>query len=292
MPKMSGIEAVKNIIASSIPGAKIVMCSALGQEALVMEALKAGAIGLHRQALQGRTRSSSPFARRSRSRSRLGWIWAKYRALFLEEAHGTPGRNESFPAGAGEGSGCGRGHRDRVPHGRIPSRAWPPRWTTPPFRPSSSHRLEDRMEARALQPAASDGAWTICLSCSAASKRPSKRLVAGVRPDGRSASRGSRAAARPWSPLPKRTSTGKKAPELGGAEPPARPTAQDAPAVPTPPDPRAETRAGRDHVGAQDAPAAPSPPDPVRGPHRSPCLRPRCECVPRRWTASCPPWVR
>ncbi len=42
MPKKSGIEAVKNIIALD-PGAKIVMCSALGQEALVMEALKAGA---------------------------------------------------------------------------------------------------------------------------------------------------------------------------------------------------------------------------------------------------------
>jgi two-component system chemotaxis response regulator CheY len=42
MPKMSGIEAVKEIIRLD-PGAKIVMCSALGQEALVMEALKAGA---------------------------------------------------------------------------------------------------------------------------------------------------------------------------------------------------------------------------------------------------------
>jgi len=42
MPKMSGIEAVKQIIQLD-PGAKIVMCSALGQEALVMEALKAGA---------------------------------------------------------------------------------------------------------------------------------------------------------------------------------------------------------------------------------------------------------
>ena len=43
MPKKSGIEAVKNIIELD-PGAKIVMCSALGQEALVMEALKAGAV--------------------------------------------------------------------------------------------------------------------------------------------------------------------------------------------------------------------------------------------------------
>jgi two-component system chemotaxis response regulator CheY len=42
MPKKSGIEAVKNIVELD-PGARIVMCSALGQEALVMEALKAGA---------------------------------------------------------------------------------------------------------------------------------------------------------------------------------------------------------------------------------------------------------
>ena len=42
MPKMSGIEAVKQIVELD-PGASIVMCSALGQEALVMEALKSGA---------------------------------------------------------------------------------------------------------------------------------------------------------------------------------------------------------------------------------------------------------
>jgi two-component system chemotaxis response regulator CheY len=42
MPKRSGIDAVKEILALD-PGAKIVMVSALGQEALVMEALEAGA---------------------------------------------------------------------------------------------------------------------------------------------------------------------------------------------------------------------------------------------------------
>lgn len=42
MPKKSGIEAVKGIVTLD-PGARIVMCSALGQEALVMEALRAGA---------------------------------------------------------------------------------------------------------------------------------------------------------------------------------------------------------------------------------------------------------
>ena len=42
MPKRSGIDAVKTIMEES-PDARIVMCSALGQEALVMEALQAGA---------------------------------------------------------------------------------------------------------------------------------------------------------------------------------------------------------------------------------------------------------
>lgn len=42
MPKQSGIDAVKGILAQA-PGAKVVMCSALGQESLVMEALQAGA---------------------------------------------------------------------------------------------------------------------------------------------------------------------------------------------------------------------------------------------------------
>jgi len=42
MPKRSGIDAVKGILAKH-PSARIVMCSALGQETLVMEALQAGA---------------------------------------------------------------------------------------------------------------------------------------------------------------------------------------------------------------------------------------------------------
>ena len=42
MPKCSGIDAVKEIVAKA-PAARIVMCSALGQESLVMEALQAGA---------------------------------------------------------------------------------------------------------------------------------------------------------------------------------------------------------------------------------------------------------
>jgi two-component system chemotaxis response regulator CheY len=43
MPRRSGIDAVRAIVAKA-PGARIVMCSALGQETLVTEALQAGAV--------------------------------------------------------------------------------------------------------------------------------------------------------------------------------------------------------------------------------------------------------
>jgi len=42
MPEKDGISAVKDIIAQD-PTAKIIMCSAMGQQSLVMEAIKAGA---------------------------------------------------------------------------------------------------------------------------------------------------------------------------------------------------------------------------------------------------------
>lgn len=42
MPRRSGIDAVKGIMELD-PGASIVMCSALGQETLVQEAIQAGA---------------------------------------------------------------------------------------------------------------------------------------------------------------------------------------------------------------------------------------------------------
>lgn len=42
MPEMGGIDAMKRIL-SEQPQARVVMCSALGQESMVMEALKAGA---------------------------------------------------------------------------------------------------------------------------------------------------------------------------------------------------------------------------------------------------------
>jgi len=42
MPEMGGIDAMKRILTEQ-PQARVVMCSALGQESMVMEALKAGA---------------------------------------------------------------------------------------------------------------------------------------------------------------------------------------------------------------------------------------------------------
>ncbi len=42
MPDMGGIDAVKEIL-SEHPDAKILMCSAMGQQALVVEAIQAGA---------------------------------------------------------------------------------------------------------------------------------------------------------------------------------------------------------------------------------------------------------
>ncbi|HDT14925.1 MAG TPA: response regulator [Firmicutes bacterium] len=42
MPEMNGIEAVKAIMGEN-PDAKILMCSAMGQQAMVIEAIQAGA---------------------------------------------------------------------------------------------------------------------------------------------------------------------------------------------------------------------------------------------------------
>lgn len=42
MPEMDGIQAVKEIININ-PNAKIIMCSAMGQQAMVIEAIQAGA---------------------------------------------------------------------------------------------------------------------------------------------------------------------------------------------------------------------------------------------------------
>ncbi len=42
MPEMGGIEAIKQII-SEIPDANIIICSAIGQQTLVIEAIQAGA---------------------------------------------------------------------------------------------------------------------------------------------------------------------------------------------------------------------------------------------------------
>lgn len=43
MPNMDGIEALR-IIKKANPNAKVVMCSAMGQESMVMEAIKLGAL--------------------------------------------------------------------------------------------------------------------------------------------------------------------------------------------------------------------------------------------------------
>lgn len=42
MPRMSGLQALRQIVAED-PGACIVMCSALGQEAMILEAVEGGA---------------------------------------------------------------------------------------------------------------------------------------------------------------------------------------------------------------------------------------------------------
>ncbi|MGN1179868.1 MAG: response regulator [Suilimivivens sp.] len=42
MPEVDGIQALKNIKAAD-PGAKVIMCSAMGQQAMVIESIQAGA---------------------------------------------------------------------------------------------------------------------------------------------------------------------------------------------------------------------------------------------------------
>ncbi|WP_066065204.1 response regulator [Neobacillus soli] len=42
MPEMSGLEAIK-IIRAEFPDAKIIMCSAMGQQKMIIEAIEAGA---------------------------------------------------------------------------------------------------------------------------------------------------------------------------------------------------------------------------------------------------------
>jgi Response regulator containing CheY-like receiver, AAA-type ATPase, and DNA-binding domains len=42
MPEMDGLEALKRILAIS-PDAKVIMCSAIGQDATIMEAVRSGA---------------------------------------------------------------------------------------------------------------------------------------------------------------------------------------------------------------------------------------------------------
>ena len=44
MPDKDGVEATKNIMMLD-PGAKVIMCTAVGQQSMVMDAMKAGASG-------------------------------------------------------------------------------------------------------------------------------------------------------------------------------------------------------------------------------------------------------
>lgn len=44
MPEVDGLEGVRAILRQD-PSAKIIMCSAMGQKSIVMEAIKAGALG-------------------------------------------------------------------------------------------------------------------------------------------------------------------------------------------------------------------------------------------------------
>jgi two-component system chemotaxis response regulator CheY len=52
MPNMDGIEALKKIKAANA-GAKVIMCSAMGQEAMVVEAIKSGAMDFIVKPFQG-----------------------------------------------------------------------------------------------------------------------------------------------------------------------------------------------------------------------------------------------
>ena len=83
MPKRSGIDAVKAIKAED-PGARVVMCSALGQEALVTEAIQAGA----KDFIVKPFKPDAVLATLAKvaEKAELSVDLAKYRALFLEEA--------------------------------------------------------------------------------------------------------------------------------------------------------------------------------------------------------------
>ncbi len=63
MPEMDGIEALKKIKALD-PGAKIIMCSAMGQQAMVIEAIQAGAKDFIVKPFQAETTSSAWWRRK------------------------------------------------------------------------------------------------------------------------------------------------------------------------------------------------------------------------------------
>ena len=72
MPEKDGLAALKEIIELD-PSARVIMCSALGQESKVLESIKLGAQGLRRQAVPGRSR---PRGRRQGARLATGTVSA------------------------------------------------------------------------------------------------------------------------------------------------------------------------------------------------------------------------
>ena len=52
MPNMDGVTALKEIKTNS-PGARVIMCSAMGQESMVVEAIKCGAMDFIVKPFQG-----------------------------------------------------------------------------------------------------------------------------------------------------------------------------------------------------------------------------------------------
>ena len=159
MPERNGIEALKLIVAYD-PKARVVMCSALGQESLIIEALDAGA----------RDFIVKPFkpakvvevAQKVLAASREGGRsldLTKYRQLFLDECREhLQLLNSELLRLEEEGGPAGS---TRLPGPRTRSRACPDRWATTPSSPrvTRSRAFSTACaRGRSRLPAAADGA--------------------------------------------------------------------------------------------------------------------------------------
>src|SRR3990172_6198296 len=102
MPDMGGIDAVREIVKDD-PNAKILMCSAMGQQALVVEAIQAGA---------------KDFVVKPFQPSRV-----------LEAVHPPP--PSITPSGGGSGIRPRRSRWVASSAPSTPSKAWPRPWVTP-----------------------------------------------------------------------------------------------------------------------------------------------------------------